>query len=190
MQHATRIITATLVITGAAWAGGCSTGPASRHNCAAPKPAAETVAVAVIQPTAGQQCQGTVTFTQVDAVVRVVADITGLTPGQRHGIHVHQFGDIRLSNGTGAGGHYNPQGHDHALPNTPRRHAGDLGSLTADDQGAAHYEIVVDNISVDGRHNPVRGRAVIIHAQPDDGGQPTGNAGARIGQGVIGVAKP
>jgi Cu/Zn superoxide dismutase len=30
---------------------------------------------------------------------------------------------------------------------------------------------------------------VIVHAKPDDGGQPVGNAGARIGQGVIGLAK-
>jgi len=28
-----------------------------------------------------------------------------------------------------------------------------------------------------------------VHAKEDDGGQPTGNAGARIGQGVIGIAK-
>jgi len=28
-----------------------------------------------------------------------------------------------------------------------------------------------------------------VHAKVDDGGQPTGNAGGRIAQGVIGVAK-
>ena len=45
------------------------------------------------------------------------------------------------------------------------------------------------NISVAGAKNPVLGRAIIVHAKPDDGGQPVGNAGARIAQGVIGVAK-
>jgi superoxide dismutase, Cu-Zn family len=31
---------------------------------------------------------------------------------------------------------------------------------------------------------------VIVHAKPDDFGQPVGNAGARIGCGVIGIANP
>ncbi|MCP5412982.1 MAG: superoxide dismutase family protein, partial [Alphaproteobacteria bacterium] len=69
------------------------------------------------------------------------------------------------------------------------RHAGDLGNLTADATGKATYEIVVDNISIAGPHNPILGRGVIIHAKPDDGGQPVGNAGGRIACGVIGVAK-
>lgn len=33
-------------------------------------------------------------------------------------------------------------------------------------------------------------RTVIVHEKPDDGGQPTGNAGDRVGEGVIGIAKP
>lgn len=38
---------------------------------------------------------------------------------------------------------------------------------------------------------PILGRSVIIHAQADDlTTQPTGNAGARIGCGIIGIAKP
>jgi Cu-Zn family superoxide dismutase len=46
----------------------------------------------------------------------------------------------------------------------------------------------VSNISIQGQKNPILGRAVIVHAKPDDGGQPVGNAGARIACGVIGVA--
>jgi Cu-Zn family superoxide dismutase len=89
-----------------------------------------------------------------------------------------------------AGGHYNPENHPHALPDSSNRHAGDLGNLQADDQGKAHYEITVDNISVAGTKNPIIGRGVIVHAKPDDGGQPVGNAGGRIACGVIGVANP
>jgi Cu/Zn superoxide dismutase len=36
----------------------------------------------------------------------------------------------------------------------------------------------------------VLGRGLVVHAGPDDGGQPVGNAGARIAVGVIGVAQP
>jgi Cu-Zn family superoxide dismutase len=86
-----------------------------------------------------------------------------------------------------AGGHYNPEGKPHGLPTTEERHAGDLGNLTADASGHAHYEITVDNISLSTGRNPVLGKAVIVHAKPDDGGQPTGNAGARLGCGVIQV---
>ena len=145
--------------------------------------------VAVMQPTAGNKAGGTVVFTQTKDGVKVEANITGLSPNSEHAIHVHQFGDVRLDNGKGAGGHYNPEGHDHGLPAKDKRHAGDLGNLKADANGAASYTIVAKNISVAGLHNPVVGRGVIIHAKVDDGGQPTGNAGARISQGVIGVAK-
>jgi len=89
-----------------------------------------------------------------------------------------------------AGGHYNPEGHQHGLPDSENRHAGDLGNVQADSEGKAHYEITVSNISIQGPRNPILGRAVIVHAKPDDGGQPVGNAGARIACGVIGVANP
>ena len=65
-----------------------------------------------------------------------------------------------------------------------------LTSVYADDQGKAHYEITVSNISIMGAKNPIIGRGVIVHAKVDDGGQPVGNAGARIACGVIGVANP
>lgn len=151
--------------------------------------AAITHAVAVMVPTEGSETHGTVRFEQTDGGVAVTADISGLTPGAQHAIHVHEFGDLTAPDGTSAGGHYNPQGHDHGLPEQEMRHAGDLGNLTADDQGNTHYEITVDNITVAGLNNPVIGRGVIIHAKTDDGGQPVGNAGARISMGVIGVAK-
>jgi len=89
-----------------------------------------------------------------------------------------------------AGGHYNPEGHQHGLPDSENRHAGDLGNVQADDQGKAHYEITVKGISISGEHNPIIGRGVIVHAKLDDGGQPVGNAGGRIACGVIGFATP
>lgn len=147
-------------------------------------------AVAVLHSTAGQQCHGVVRFTQDGDSVHVVADIEGLTPGQKHAFHIHQYGDCSSPDAMSAGGHYNPEGHQHGLPDNENRHAGDLGNIQADDQGKAHYEITVSNISIMGTKNPILGRGVIVHAKVDDGGQPVGNAGGRIACGVIGVANP
>jgi Cu-Zn family superoxide dismutase len=155
---------------------------------AADSPAVQQ-AVAVLHPTAGQHCHGVVRFTQDGESVKVVAELEGLNPGQKHAFHIHQFGDCSSPDGMSAGGHYNPEGHQHGLPDSENRHAGDLGNVLADDQGKAHYEIIVTNISVMGAKNPIIGRGVIVHAKVDDGSQPVGNAGGRIACGVVGVAK-
>ena len=147
-------------------------------------------AVAVLHPTDGNKAHGKVTFTQEGDKVKVVAHLEGLNSGQKHAFHIHQYGDCTAPDAMSAGGHYNPEGHQHGLPEAEKRHAGDLGNLSADSEGKAHYEITVDNISIAGTKNPIIGRGVIVHAKVDDGGQPVGNAGARIACGVIGVANP
>ncbi len=176
-----------LLFAGLLLVAGCNT-PA-HHDHADHAMSLPTKAMAVMHPTAGNQTAGVIRFEQFGQQVKVTAEITGLTPGQQHAFHIHEFGDCSALDATSAGGHYNPEGHDHGLPSTHLRHAGDLGNLTADANGKATYEIVVDNITIAGPHNPILGRGVIIHAKPDDGGQPVGNAGARIACGVIGVAK-
>lgn len=147
-------------------------------------------AVAVMHPTAGQKCHGVVRFTTEGDSVKVVADLEGLAPDQKHAFHIHQYGDCTSADGMSAGGHYNPESHQHGLPENEHRHAGDLGNVQADKDGKAHYEITVTNISISGSKNPILGRGVIVHAKVDDGSQPTGNAGGRIACGVIGVANP
>jgi len=147
-------------------------------------------AVAVLHPTEGNDVRGVVEFHEIETGVRVTAIVEGLEPGSTHAIHVHEFGDVRAPDATSAGGHYNPEGHAHGLPaDDADRHAGDLGNLEADDEGEAHHEIVVRNLSVADLKNPVIGRAVIVHEKRDTGAQPTGAAGARIAFGVIGAAE-
>jgi superoxide dismutase, Cu-Zn family len=69
------------------------------------------------------------------------------------------------------------------------RHEGDMGNIEADDNGKAHLEYVDKMMSFDGA-NSILGRSVILHKGEDDlKTQPTGNSGARIACGVIGVAK-
>ena len=145
-------------------------------------------AIAVLHPTQGNKTEGTVRFTQEGNSVKVVAHVEGLTPGQKHAIHVHEFGDCSAADASSAGSHYNPEKHEHGLPEKAERHAGDLGNLQADASGKAHLELTVNNITIAGNKNAILGRAVIVHAKLDDGGQPVGNAGGRIACGVIGAA--
>jgi Cu-Zn family superoxide dismutase len=129
-----------------------------------------------------------VTFSQIDIGVRVIADVTGLEPGQ-HGFHIHEFGDCSAADATSAGGHFNPEGIEHGAPTDEYRHVGDLGNLEADEDGTAHYEFVDDRIAFAGS-NSIIGRGVIVHARADDlGTQPTGDAGGRVACGVVGIAQ-
>jgi len=128
------------------------------------------------------------------SVVYVWGEITGLTPGL-HGFHVHEYGD--LSNGCkSAGGHYNPQGKSHGDIADDNRHVGDQGNIRADDSGVARLNYQDYRISLNG-NNSVIGRALIVHAKPDDLGKGgnresamNGNSGARLACGVIGMVNP
>ncbi len=184
-----------LVLPLAAFVTGCETFDNDRddgHSAAAAHGNAfvsVTEAVAAMNPTEGNKVKGTVRFTQTGSKVKIVAKIEGLNPNQKHAIHIHESGDVSSKDGMATGGHYNPEGHPHAHPHAAQRHAGDLGNLQADAKGVATLELEVDNISIVGLKNPIVGRAVIIHAKEDDGGQPVGNAGPRISQGAIGLVK-
>jgi len=148
-----------------------------------------TKAIAVLHPLGGSNVSGTVTFTATGAEVKVVADITGLTPG-KHGFHIHEFGDCSSPDGNSAGGHFNPSHKDHGAPDAADRHAGDLGNVEADASGKAHLEWTDKVMKLSGADSIV-GHAVIVHEKVDDlKTQPTGNAGGRLACGVIGVAKP
>src|SRR6476620_11367749 len=148
-----------------------------------------TKAIAVVHATAGNNVTGLVTFTQSGDAIKVVADITGLTPG-KHGFHVHAFGDCSSSDGSSAGGHFDPTHKQHGAPDAADRHAGDLGNIEADASGKAHLEWSDKVMKLSGADSIV-GHAMIVHEKADDlKTQPTGNAGGRLACGVIGVAKP
>ena len=147
-----------------------------------------TKAIAVISPLKGSGVRGIVTFEATELGVHVIADLTGLTPG-KHGFHIHEFGDCSSDDGSSSGGHFNPAGMPHGMPSSDRRHAGDMGNIEAGTDGKAHLDYVDAVMSLSGDHSIV-GRAVIVHEKEDDlKTQPTGNAGARVACGVIGVAK-
>lgn len=145
--------------------------------------------VAVVAPTMGNSANGVVRFMKQDDGIRVIAEIHDLEPNSTHGFHIHQYGDCSAMDGTSAGGHFNPTDAPHAGPDADTRHAGDLGNLTADENGTAEIDFVDDNISFEGATS-VLGRGIIVHAGEDDlVSQPTGDAGARLGCGVVGIAQ-
>jgi superoxide dismutase, Cu-Zn family len=147
-------------------------------------------AVAVIYPTEGNDIEGTVTFTQADDGVRVQATVSGLNSEATHGFHIHQYGDCRASDGTSAAGHFNPMEMPHGAPTAGERHVGDMGNLPTNADGMVDLDYTDSVIELNGP-NSIIGRGVIVHAGRDDlESQPTGDAGSRLGCGVIGVANP
>lgn len=93
-----------------------------------------------------------------------------------------------------AGPHFNPNKKEHGAPDAAIRHAGDLGNIEADQSGSAKVKITDSQISLSGPNN-ILGRTVVVHADVDDLGlgghelsKTTGNAGGRIGCGVIGFS--
>ncbi|EFA02790.1 superoxide dismutase [Cu-Zn] [Tribolium castaneum] len=141
------------------------------------------------------EVKGTIFFTQENgkAPVQVTGEVSGLKKGL-HGFHIHEFGDN--TNGCiSAGAHFNPHGKDHGGPTHDVRHVGDLGNIEAGGDGVAKVGITDKFISLEGEHSII-GRTLVVHADPDDLGQgghelskTTGNAGARLACGVVGITK-
>lgn len=128
-------------------------------------------------------------FHQTADGVMLHARVSGLTPNQAHGFHIHEKGDCSSGDGMSTGGHFNPTNQPHGPQEGPR-HAGDLPSLQADAGGHADLRVVVTGLTIGGGPADIVGRGLIVHAQPDDyRSQPTGNAGARIACAVIGAIR-
>ena len=139
----------------------------------------------VLSPTQGNTAAGTVVFSEAGNKLRVVAEITGLSPGP-HGFHIHEKGDCSAPDGTSAGGHYNPMGKPHGNPDHGEHHAGDMPQLVADAKGVAKLVGYLDAVKLTEGEGGIVGRSVIVHATADDfKTQPTGNSGARLACGVI-----
>ncbi|XP_058073775.1 superoxide dismutase [Cu-Zn] 2-like [Magnolia sinica] len=136
--------------------------------------------------------RGSLQFVQdINGATHVIGKITGLSPGL-HGFHIHALGDT--TNGCNSTGpHFNPLKKNHGAPTDQERHAGDLGNIVAGQDGVAEVRLMDMQIPLSGPHS-ILGRAVVVHADPDDLGRgghelskTTGNAGARIGCGIIGL---
>jgi Cu-Zn family superoxide dismutase len=140
-------------------------------------------AVAVLASTSGSDTRGIIMFDQKDDHLHITGKVINLEPG-KHGFHIHEYGDLTKADGTSAGGHYAPEGHEHGAPGKSS-HAGDLGNITANEQGTAMIDLKAKDLKL----HLILGRAVVVHAGEDDlTSQPSGAAGPRVGVGVIGIA--
>lgn len=143
-------------------------------------------AEAEILPTEGQTVGGLITLRRSDGMVTIEGTVTGLTPGA-HGIHIHANGDCSAPDASSAGDHFEPADDPHGSPEDlpDSHHVGDLGNITAGENGEAELNITDTEIELSGA-NSVIDKAIIVHAGRDDfETQPSGDSGARIGCGVI-----
>ena len=147
---------------------------------------AETGKAIIQATTEGSSVTGNATLTDMPDGLHVEVKVAGVTPG-KHGLHIHQYGEC-AEHGNAAGGHYNPDRVPHGfLPSdgVANAHPGDLGNIEVAANGQGSLTLVLPQVALSSGKYAVAGRAIVLHEKLDDFGQPTGNAGSRIGCGAI-----
>ncbi|MGY5849761.1 superoxide dismutase family protein [Salegentibacter sp. F14] len=141
-----------------------------------------------MSPNNNSDLGGEVVFTQESGEVSMTALITGLPEGE-HAIHIHEKGDCSMEDGSSAGGHWNPTDERHGKwGDSEGYHKGDIGNFTTDANGNGTLSMSTDEwcIGCGDEEKDILGKAVIVHDGVDDfTSQPSGNAGTRVGCGVI-----
>ena len=136
-----------------------------------------------MEPKSNSSVKGEVTFTQEAGKITMVANFSGLTPGE-HAIHLHEKADCSSDDGKSTGGHWNPTHEPHGKWGAAEGyHKGDIGNFVADSEGNANMEFTTDQwcIGCEDDNMNILGKAVIVHQGVDDFvSQPSGAAGARI----------
>ncbi len=150
-----------------------------------------TATAALAPRTAGtpSQVSGTATFTKVTEGVKLVLSVTDAGAGgtaKTRGVHLHVMG-VCEGDYMSAMGHWNPSMAMHGLPTSASHHLGDCGNVEVNGSGSGSLTCIGPWTIGDGGTTDVVGKAIIVHAAPDDGTtqMPPGNAGARDACGVI-----
>eukprot|EP00567_Pseudictyota_dubia_P018161 CAMPEP_0197439282 /NCGR_PEP_ID=MMETSP1175-20131217/6058_1 /TAXON_ID=1003142 /ORGANISM="Triceratium dubium, Strain CCMP147" /LENGTH=155 /DNA_ID=CAMNT_0042969163 /DNA_START=91 /DNA_END=558 /DNA_ORIENTATION=- len=127
-----------------------------------------------------------------DAATIIDGELKGLTPG-KHAISVNTFADI-TQGAAGCGNIFNPFGKNHGAPEDEERMAGDLGNVLVGEDGKCLVHIEDKVLKLIGPHSVI-GRSIVVYSGEDDCGRgghelslTTGNSGARVASGVIGIA--
>ncbi len=155
--------------------------------------------VAVLSPDkniSGNNVNGVVEFIQRSgsSTLEIKYDIKNLDDGE-HGFHIHKCGDLTRGCSSGCE-HFNPSNKTHGGLHDKDSHAGDLGNIKSEN-GIAKGSIKTNKITLRKGKSNIIGRMIIVHKDRDDLGRgrgedseeslKTGNAGARLACGVIGI---
>lgn len=183
-------------------AGGSETTATAEQAGATGGGDAEPAATATVLDEEGTEL-GTVSFAEVDGATEVTAELADLEPGF-YGFHIHDTGECE-PHGTdddgehaafdSAGSHLNPDDSEHP------DHAGDMPPLLVMENGQAHTSFQTDRFTPADLEADA-GTAVMIHAgadnfahiperyapAPDEDSLSTGDAGDRVGCGVVEAA--
>lgn len=130
---------------------------------------------------------GTVEFMKENEKVKMTLNISIPKMADKSvAIHLHEMGDCG-DMGKDAHGHWNPTNQQHGKWGTGSFHSGDIGNLKLDAEGKGILEIETDLWTIGGDiTTDILNKSVIVHSGFDDyTSQPSGNAGSRIGCGVI-----
>ncbi len=143
------------LILGACMAGIVSSGPQQ--------------AEVLLDSTAGNSVSGKVSFVNTGNRLRVVAEVSGLTPGA-HAIRIHEKGDCSAPDASSAGGYFKVAG-------APQKE-GDLPQLIANAKGLAKLVVYIDQAALEAGEMSILGRSVVVHATAN-------TSGGRLACGVI-----
>ena len=131
---------------------------------------------------------GNVTFdTQADGKVKMKLEISIPKKANKSvAVHIHEKGDC-ADMGKAAGGHWNPTNVQHGKWGSASFHSGDIGNVSLDAQGNGTMEMETDLWTIGGSDKTnILDKSIIVHGGVDDfTSQPSGNAGTRIGCGII-----
>lgn len=119
--------------------------------------------------------------------VLIEVEISGLPANKWVAFHVHETGKCdAATHHESAGKHFNPTSAEHGLLAASGPHAGDMPNQYVGQDGVLRAQVFNSMVSLDGKKDGIRGRALMIHANSDDyRSQPAGGAGERLSCGVI-----
>lgn len=130
---------------------------------------------------------GTASFEASNGKVKLTLNISAPSKANKTvAVHIHEHpgcGD----QGKEAHGHWNPTKVNHGKWGSDAYHSGDIGNVELDGEGKGTKELETDRWTIGGDSTTnILNRSIIVHGGVDDfKTQPTGNAGNRIGCGII-----